>query len=542
MKRSHRLPRDHWITLGLVFYGLLIVAWVLVNDVRVTREDGFYYFKIAQHIGTGSGSTFDGLHVTNGYHPLWLLCLVPVFWVSPGPEAGLKLGIGLQGIFMALSAGLLYRIARLGTGRLAAGLAALVWIALTHREALSGLEFSVHALTLLATAQAYVRCVARESPAQGVRPYLGLGLLMGLAFLARLENLTLAVFISLTLARRESRGGFGREGLRRMLALGLPVAAASVAYVAVNLWLCGQPLPVSGAVKREWSAFLLSQDPHFQVQGFWGAKLHQLLWPLRNARQVYPFCLSVGSFGVAALLVVAELEASWKGRLVDWAAALRPFLPFAAFSVLQLLAYALLYHGELSFIGSPWYYVVQPFLTALLLAVVVDRSLMRDSLVGGALSARTRWASVLVALGCCSVTLWTLWSLTRWRDHVADRVTYDSARWVSANLPPEAVVGSWHAGAVGYLSGRRVVNLDGLVNSWDYFRVGQRDLCRYWTENRIGYLVDMFEGTRAAVSGPMYEAYAPCVDRLELLWEDSGSGRGWRVAAYRIRPAKTGPD
>src|ERR1700759_969668 len=33
----------------------------------------FYYLRIAQHIAAGHHSTFDGTHLTNGYHPLWRL-------------------------------------------------------------------------------------------------------------------------------------------------------------------------------------------------------------------------------------------------------------------------------------------------------------------------------------------------------------------------------------------------------------------------------------------------------------------------------------
>src|SRR6266508_1727367 len=44
-----------------------------------TRDDAYYYFKVAQNISEGHGSTFDGINKTNGYHPLWMLICVPVF-------------------------------------------------------------------------------------------------------------------------------------------------------------------------------------------------------------------------------------------------------------------------------------------------------------------------------------------------------------------------------------------------------------------------------------------------------------------------------
>jgi hypothetical protein len=44
-----------------------------------TRDDAYYYFKVAQNISEGHGSTFDGINRTNGYHPLWMLICIPIF-------------------------------------------------------------------------------------------------------------------------------------------------------------------------------------------------------------------------------------------------------------------------------------------------------------------------------------------------------------------------------------------------------------------------------------------------------------------------------
>ena len=50
--------------------------------------------------------------------------------------------------------------------------------------------------------------------------------------------------------------------------------------------------------------------------------------------------------------------------------------------------------------------------------------------------------------------------------------SYVSARqmadWLRDNTPPDAVVGGWDVGIVGGYSQRRVPDLDGLINSWDY--------------------------------------------------------------------------
>src|ERR1044071_8162032 len=142
---SHSNVLDLWIALGLGLYSLGIAFWLLANGVHLTHEDGFYYFKIAQNAAHGLGSSFDGVNLTNGYHPLWLLCLIPVLWLTCTLETALLIGTIMQAILMALGAGLLCYTARLSTGRFSATVAALLCILFVHPISLSGLEFSLHA-------------------------------------------------------------------------------------------------------------------------------------------------------------------------------------------------------------------------------------------------------------------------------------------------------------------------------------------------------------------------------------------------------------
>jgi hypothetical protein len=549
---------DRRMTLALMLYSMGLVVALLIAGVGVTYDDGFYYFKIAQQVASGAGSTFDGLHVTNGYHPLWLLCLVPLFWLAPTPDTALGAGTLLQGALLAGDVALIYAIARLTCGRLAASLAALLWALLTYRLAVSGLEFGLHALGLLATVYVYLRWFASGLP--GRRTYLALGLLASLTFLARIDTLALAGVLGLALGWRELRAGPTSDGLKRLLAFSLPVIVVSTVYAGVNLWLVGQPLPISGVVKRAWSSYLLVQDAHYQSAGWLVAKIYQLFWPLEdlpvNLKQLvspggggiglnlgnalYSAYMIVGTFGVAALFL-AGLCAPRPGCWQAWFRTnLRPLGPFALFSLLQLIGYALLYHGGLS--AATWYYAIQPCLTVLLVAALVERVLSIGRPAGRAGHAAI-WARrlllPLVLLAWCGLLLYPFWSLKQWQDArrrgLARQPLYDLARWVGANLPADAVIGAWNAGTLGFLSGRRVVNLDGLVNSWEYQQTGRYDLCSYWRQVGITYLADSFADRRAVSVVPVYPAYMACVDRLERIWTEPGRSDYGRMEVYQVR-------
>jgi hypothetical protein len=66
-----------------------------------------------------------------------------------------------------------------------------------------------------------------------------------------------------------------------------------------------------------------------------------------------------------------------------------------------------------------------------------------------------------------------------------------------AHVPPGEAVGAFNAGIVGYVAGRQVVNLDGVVNAGAWVALREARLGRYMAARRIRYLVDY-----PAVFGP----------------------------------------
>ena len=56
----------------------LVLVWSGFSETAIIQDDAFYYFTIARNVALGEGPTFDGVAPTNGFHPLWLLFLVPL--------------------------------------------------------------------------------------------------------------------------------------------------------------------------------------------------------------------------------------------------------------------------------------------------------------------------------------------------------------------------------------------------------------------------------------------------------------------------------
>ncbi len=454
------------------------------NATRVMSDDASYYLVIARHVARGDGATFDGRHATGGYHPLWMLALVPLAALADAPRALLLGAVALQVLLVVASALVVLHTLRVRVRPAAALLGALVWVAFAcvSRAALLGLEWGLQALLLALVAALWQRDFAAPSTPT-LRACARLGAVLALLFLARLDTLLLAVSLIGALALR-------RVAARRLAALALPIVLAVTSYATVLWAQTGQARPVSAAVKAEWSQALLERDPLFVERGFLAAKVAQLVWPVGRQRRAFWLPLALGTLGFAALLT----RASWRPRLSLW-------LPFALFAWLQWWALALCYHDGYSF--APWYFVVQPWLAAVLVASLADR-LARGP--------------VVAALACAALAAFTLADAWSWRARArtaGEEALYSVARAVRDSVPAGARVGAWNAGQIALLSGRDVTNLDGLVNSREFFERGRRDLCGYLRQEGIAYLADSFPAAGLLAMAPALDA---CSERLRLVW------------------------
>lgn len=136
------LKRLHWFEwlLILIVMGVhLYAAFSAPHNFSMrwfVRDDAYYYFKVAQNISEGRGSTFDGINPTNGYHPLWTLVCVPIFALARFDLIlPLRVLLLVMAAFSVISAILLFRLLKNQVGEPIAMLAAAYW----------GMDLTIHA-------------------------------------------------------------------------------------------------------------------------------------------------------------------------------------------------------------------------------------------------------------------------------------------------------------------------------------------------------------------------------------------------------------
>ena len=498
------------------------------NVAALMIDDGFYYHRIAQNLAIGEGSTFDGIHPTNGYHPLWLICLAAVAAVVRDATAALLMGFGLQVVLVAATAASLYRVARQGLAASAAVAAVLVWLILQcgYWPSLSGMEYALQTFLLVQLLLQATRLPDHRD--LDIAEGFGLGALLSLAFLARLENSLLGALI-LTFMAVRSRGP---KRWRGVLAASVPLLLTTLVYAGINHRIFGSPTPVSGSLKRDWSLDLLAEDPVYLESGWLAAKTAYLNWPLEHWPGTETLLLFLGTVGIAGALAIDRV--GFRNHNLLPRSLRRALLPFVVFAVLQPILYIAIYHGGYSF--QPWYFSLQGLLGALLVGAAVNL-LVPSSSGGQRRSPLRRLSGLVVALALAGLIVKLAWNVDQERqrlDAFPQEPLFAAALWVDENLPAGTKVGAWNAGIVAHFSSARVVNLDGLVNSNEYRLSLRHDLCSYWRDEGIAYLADVFD--RQDPFAQFAGQTSRCLDSLERVWEGPsypGTTRG--AAVYRLR-------
>jgi hypothetical protein len=486
MGRSPRQDRAATVATAAVPLAVLVIgAWILSGPpTRLAfrlYDDAYYYFGVARSLAAGSGSTFDQIHATNGYHPLWTWLLVPVLGVFRDPDAGVRAAGALWFVTAAASTVAVAWAVRPRSGPAGGAVAAAIFglfpfvgLAL---ERPNGLETPLYALTLALAAGLFER--AGPNPGRGRVAVLGVA--AGCVALARLDGAFLAVSMAILLAAGGSRAG----GVRRAALVGCLSAALVAPFLVWGAVRFGSPLPVSGRIvslgaARERAALGGAGSP-----AFWQRRARYAVRDIpsavgRVALDRLPGTAPLRGGALAGGIAIAAWTAAVGGGLLRRrrAGPLRQdaLALLALFAVLHYAAYALWL-----WTGGEERYRLYYFLP----------QWMAFAWGAGSLSPpRAGWIAAALAGVLTLHTALAVRARDAYQD-VSERPVTESFvyGWVREHLPPDAVLGARDAGKLGWFSGRRVVNLDGLINDQrmvEAIRDGEE--ARYVFDSPIDYL------------------------------------------------------
>jgi hypothetical protein len=244
-------------------------------------------------------------------------------------------------------------------------------------------------------------------------------------------------------------------------------------------------MPVSGQVKRWWASSainiygsqasslteFLGLNPNAELNAWPPLTARVSLWynyifhtypwayPVEIRHRIYPILLAIVLAVIGAALVV------WRRRLTAKAVRVGA-VPLFVGSWLQILSYSITGYAS----PKEWYWLTEQLFMVILGALIIN-------LIFDLLSERSFPSQILIwiLVGWFSLPLVYRYARDIYLDMPhgsipADKAYMEVVPFLEARTQPGDVIGMTGGGNVGYfIHDRTIVNMDGLINSYDYF-------------------------------------------------------------------------
>lgn len=474
-------------TISIILFGtiiLLLTCFYLFADIRkvliATPDDAAYYYKIIENLINGKGFSFDGIHQTNGFQPLWAYILIPFdFIFHSNQELKFRFYQLLQTLFL-LAAGLInYSVLKKFFNNKSAFVSLLVFFLLVFMQAINGMESAllIFLFTILFCFSIQINIIEEES---AVKNFI-FGIILGLITLTRLDMLFLiisltafGIFYFFVSAKKK------KLIIKKYLFILLGFLIIVSPYLISNVITTGKFVPISGILKSTFPHITLNTEFDFTISqkfiisisvltslfylAWFAVKIKSRFNP-KDKIILFRSCLSVISMAVIMQFVFSIFFMGW--GVSGW-----QFIYFGMF-----LAFAA---GEqsvfiLNRLSDRKIFTILYFSLCVVFLILLAKTFSRFNL-----DVNKSW-------------------------HAA---AYDAALWARANSKQSDVYAMKDTGIFGFFSTRKVINLDGLVNDLQYQEyLKSKQLNRYLRENKVKYFVQPAFPAGSNITKNIYENY-----------------------------------
>jgi hypothetical protein len=446
------MKKSVYTIFGLALFIRLIWAFMRWDFLQVAiYDDAFYYFSVAKHIMAGAGITADGITHTNGFHPLWLGLILPLFSSFIGAITSLRLTMVLAALLDVGAGLMIYKILKNlydeKIGLIGASLYLFNPVVIT--QAMSGMETPLLALMVLL----WVWVVLNDTASAFTT-----GIVAGLLCLAR-TDMVFVVLAGLIYAL------VANAPRRKIILLALPIILA-----VVTPWFLWNYLRFGSFVQESGSAYpFIFHDEWtywFRHDYFSWITIVRLVDLTKTA-----FSVMASYFGGWPLLIIGLIimaMSGWGDKKLRW-------LFIGSTAVIFI-------HVYIRWFPRIWYFHV-PYIASILLIAPLIYKLKSTTKI------------VLAGLFMCGMLL-VLSDATE--DHVGSfRKAYlTQKRAITATklmnyMRPGTIVGAWNSGYPSYFAdSATVINLDGLANNSVVPYYKNRNFGAYCDSMKIEYIVD----------------------------------------------------
>ena len=455
-----------------------MITFVLFSDFHEiifrVPDDASYYLKIAENFNNGKGFSFDGLHQTNGFQPLWQYVLIALTFIyKSDPETTLRIVLILQVVLLFKSGILLFRfLSDYFTYKiiLAGG---IIFILFVFLQSINSMETAllVFVFAVILFFSGKTKILEIHDP----KNEFIFGILSGLLIMTRLDSaffiFPVILICVLKIFSSDERGN-------KILTLFLIFAGSAIfllPYLIYNYIEFGNIIPVSGYLKSGFPEVKFNDKfndlLHYRETYFAFTAVIYLIWYFGkfkiNKNKYFYSCLAVMSAGIISLLIYMIF-----------------FLNWVIFS---------------------WYFITYSLFVSLAVCLPL-RYLLTLNFVR---TANILYFIILIFISFYWGFKFFKFYTTGYR-HLGGNwniESYEAAQWTKKNTQPGELFAMKDAGHFSYFSEREVVNLDGLVNNFEFQDVlKNKSLNSYLKENRVRYIVQHALWNRTDITSGDYDS------------------------------------
>lgn len=448
----NRIKPSHlfWLTLsaGLIIRLIIIFQPEANLLTRWGSDDLYYYSQIAGHVASGDGFTFDGLHYTNGFQPLFLFVLIPFgkWMLNDWYTSWIIVSLVVTALSVLTCFQLRKWAREMGWSEWLAAILPAVFI--LHPKILSvtfnGTEGALSFLMLVLALRAFVWMKEKKRLWQSI-------VVFSLFVITRMEfSLILFFLAAFALIQGQS--------LRRWMFVAIGPIVTFTTWLAVNFISLGHIMPSSGQAKAIHAAWY--KFPFFE--GFKGA-----VGTVFYAESALSFVV-IGLTFIGLYALVRKKDRNLLGLL----------LCLGLVSLVLMVITIKTLHGF-----RDWYFVPQFLIVVIVAAHGVEWFVSENRLY----------------LWVLPVVMVMLWGEANWKPRSFDgQFVIASCEDIRKIVPKGEKIGVYNAGLPSACLGSQytVVNMDGVVNNDVLKYLKKGELEEYIDDNQIAYLFDNVESLK----------------------------------------------
>jgi hypothetical protein len=454
---------------GLAIAVAVVVFWAslpFATIITYIPDDSFYYFQPASLMARGLIPSFDGVHPGNGFHPLWMFLLVPVFLLkSLDLYLPIHLSLLLAGLFYVFTAFNIYRILNLlGVNKVFSACAAATFVLFPHGfvRAVDGEVTPVNLLVLSFLLLGFIGLLGRQDSKP--RQLVMLGIWSGLAYLARSDNIFLLALLLIFYLVQKSGN---KNNLGELVWIIVPALIVALPWFIYNFAVFGTLIPTS-----IWAVPFINRSYMELLQP---GLLNGLIYSARNVFESINHLLYFSPLNLGILfvygLVFAQLVLA-EGKVRQNSSLLMTLVLFVC--ILFLINTGIRLYLRDWHLGS---------------ALLINHLLLWYGLFLLAQKVK-RKIIFAVSATCLLLLLYGVnllyiagkpirpWQIEMWK----------AGQWAAQN--PQTRFGAFNCGIIAYFGAGNVVDLDGNMNNSVFEAIKKHELYDYCRRENISCIMD----------------------------------------------------